>query len=88
MTTQKLTMDRQGRLTIPSSLRAELGLQQGHEFAVRVERGGLVLESRQAALARLREMFAGVDVDGFLGERRDQARREWDQAAPGSRADG
>lgn len=71
----------QGRIVIPAELRKELGIQPGEQLIARAEDGRLVLERRDAILARLQALFAhipaGVSLaDELIAERRAEARRE------------
>ncbi len=66
---------------IPSQMREELGLGEGDILNVRVEDDRLLMETRLAALERLRRRFregaAGRDlVAELIAERRAEARRE------------
>ncbi|HEX6752178.1 MAG TPA: AbrB/MazE/SpoVT family DNA-binding domain-containing protein [Solirubrobacterales bacterium] len=72
---------KQGRIVIPSQLREELGLSEGDTLVARVEDDRLIMETRLAALERLRRRFregaAGRDlVAELIAERRAEARRE------------
>jgi AbrB family looped-hinge helix DNA binding protein len=71
----------QGRLVVPAALRRELGIEPGHVLLARSEDGRLILEPRDAVIARLRARFAVVpsDVslaDQLIEERRAEARKE------------
>ena len=73
----------QGRLVIPASLRRALGIEPGDVMVARIEDGRLVLESREAILARLQARFAVVPTEidlakELIEERRGEARREWE----------
>jgi AbrB family looped-hinge helix DNA binding protein len=76
-------LDKAGRLMVPHKLRRELGLDQNSRLLVRVEDGGLRVETREVALRRLQEYMRKFKkpgesvVDEFLAERREEARREW-----------
>ena len=77
----EVKIGRQGRIVIPAEIREELGLQEGERLNARVEDDRLVLESRLAALERLRRRFRegtrGRDpVAELIAERRAEARRE------------
>jgi AbrB family looped-hinge helix DNA binding protein len=77
----EVRIGRQGRIVIPAEIREELGLQEGERLNARVEDDRLVLESRLAALERLRRRFRegarGRDlVAELIAERRAEARRE------------
>ncbi len=75
-------MDSAGRLMVPSQVRKELGLTPGAELILRVEDGGLRIETRHAALRRaqayLRQFRNPGEsaVDDLLKERRKEVRRE------------
>ncbi len=78
-------MGPQGRVVIPAALRRELGLRPGDRLLARVEDGQIVLETREAIMARIKARFAaavppGVSlVDELIAERRAEARREEEQ---------
>lgn len=79
--TQIVTVGAQGRVVLPARLRRSLGFQPGVELLARVEGDHLVLERREAALARLQGRFVKARkgpsvVDELLAERREEARRE------------
>lgn len=66
---------------IPAEMREELGLSEGDILNVRVEDDRLLMETRLAALERLRRRFReaakGRDpVAELIAERRAEARRE------------
>jgi AbrB family looped-hinge helix DNA binding protein len=67
---------------IPAELRRELGLEPGETLMARVESGRLVLEPRDAILARLRSEVRAARspgtsaVDELIAERRREAQRE------------
>lgn len=70
-----------GRVVVPAEIRRQLQLKEGTELVARVSRDRLVLESRPAALRRLRGFFDDVskDVDlaaDVIAERRRDARSE------------
>lgn len=77
----EVRVGKQGRIVIPSQLREELDLSEGDVLNVRVEDDRLLMETRLAALERLRRRFrqgaAGRDlVAELIAERRAEARRE------------
>jgi AbrB family looped-hinge helix DNA binding protein len=77
----EIKLGRQGRIVIPTALRAELGLEEGDRLSARVEGGRLVLERPRAIFERLRREVreAAGDRDlvaELLSERREEARRE------------
>ncbi|MGI9119505.1 MAG: AbrB/MazE/SpoVT family DNA-binding domain-containing protein [Acidimicrobiales bacterium] len=78
---QTVTVSGQGRIVLPAPIRHALGFEPGVELLARVEGDHLVLERREAAVARLRARFANVRtdpsvVDELVAERREEARRE------------
>jgi AbrB family looped-hinge helix DNA binding protein len=77
----EVKVGKQGRIVIPSQVREELGLSEGDVLSVRVEDDRLLMETRLAALERLRRRFRegakGRDpVAELIAERRAEARRE------------
>jgi len=69
---------------IPAQLREELGVGEGDVLSLRVEDDRLLMETRLAALERLRRRFReaakGRDlVAELIAERREEARREEDE---------
>ena len=74
-------MGPQGRLVIPAGIRRRFGLKPGDTLLVRVLGESLVLERREAVLARVKGWFDDVPpgvslVDELLAERRAEAERE------------
>ena len=75
-------LDKAGRLMFPVKLRRELGLDHNSRLVVRLEDGGLRVETREVALRRLQDYLRKFKrpgesvVDEFLTERREEARRE------------
>lgn len=71
-----------GRIVVPSSLRRELGLEEGVSVVMHAARGRLVIEPRSRALESLRAVVreavpAEVSlVDELLDARRADARRD------------
>jgi AbrB family looped-hinge helix DNA binding protein len=81
--TLEVTIGPQGRLVIPASLRRRLGIEPGEVLIARAEEDRLVLERRNAILARLRSRFAEVPAgvslaDELIAERRRESARERD----------
>jgi AbrB family looped-hinge helix DNA binding protein len=76
-----------GKMNIPAQIRREVGLEHGGPVMVSVVDGEIRMRVLRRVLAELqaeaREVFAGSGetVDGFLLERRDEARREGDESA-------
>ena len=77
-----LTLAANGRVLIPSAMRAALGLKDGSRLVARIEGGAIVLEPIEAAIRRAqanlaRYVPAGVDLAGeLIAERRAAAERE------------
>ena len=76
-------VDRQGRILIPARLREEAGIEPDSEVLVFCEDGGVVVLTRDRALAQARRMVAeslgrskGSLVGELLAERRREAERE------------
>lgn len=71
----------QGRIVIPSEVRAQLGLMTGDRMTLRLDGKALVLERPEDALAELRSLSAALPagrslVDELLAERRIAAAAE------------
>ncbi|GAA0592409.1 AbrB/MazE/SpoVT family DNA-binding domain-containing protein [Caenispirillum bisanense] len=79
---QHVTMGPNGRLVIPSPIRAELGMQQGGAFMVAVEDGQVVMRPYRAVIedvwAEVRRYIpAGADpAADLLQDRRREAADE------------
>lgn len=85
MTQTEVSVNDQGRVTIPAQIRQELGLAPGSRLVAYVEGGRLVLEERRHLLARIQDVVAreaeasgatGSAVDELIADRRASARRE------------
>jgi AbrB family looped-hinge helix DNA binding protein len=77
----EVTVGPQGRLVVPAALRRRLGLQPGDVLVATADEDRLVLERRDAILARLQGRFAHIppDVslaDELIAQRRQEAERE------------
>ncbi|HET7044623.1 MAG TPA: AbrB/MazE/SpoVT family DNA-binding domain-containing protein [Gaiellaceae bacterium] len=77
----EVTIGPQGRLVVPARLRRRLGIGAGDVLVARADDDRLVLERREAILARLRRRFEAVParidmVDELLAARREEAKRE------------
>jgi AbrB family looped-hinge helix DNA binding protein len=78
----ELTVNEQGRVTIPAQIRRAAGIEPGALLVVYVEDGRVVLETREQLAARLRRDVAaawtgeGSVVDELLADRRAEAARE------------
>jgi AbrB family looped-hinge helix DNA binding protein len=76
-----------GKMNIPASVRREVGLEHGGPVMVSVVGGEIRMRVLKHVLADLqdeaRDVFAGSgeSVDGFLRERRAEARRDGDLPA-------
>lgn len=79
--TIEVTVGPQGRLVVPAPLRKRLGIEPGDVLVARADDDRLVLERRDAVLARVRTRLASVPaevgmVDELITERRDEVKRE------------
>jgi len=77
-----LTIAPNGRVVIPASMRAELGIQSGGKVIARVVDGTVVLEPIEAAIRRAQAMVrkyipdsSGI-IDELIAERRAAAELE------------
>jgi AbrB family looped-hinge helix DNA binding protein len=78
-TITKLKLDNQGRLLIPSDIRASLGLSKGDDVVFWIEDSKLVIEGRDAFVKHLRQKYrsdSGHEVDDLLRARRDEVTLE------------
>ena len=78
-----LKVDNQGRIAIPAKLRKEAGIDRDAEVLAFFEDGGIVIITRDEALAQAQRMaraalgsFKGSVVDEFLAGRRREAELE------------
>lgn len=79
MLTTKVGPD--GRVLVPVELRRELDLRPGQALVASADDGRLVLESRDAVLARLQARFDNIDptvslVDELIDDRSSEVARE------------
>jgi AbrB family looped-hinge helix DNA binding protein len=80
-----LSVNEQGRVTIPAQMRQELGLQAGASVVAYIEDGRLILEDRAHLAARIQREATetrtgtGSVVDDLIAERRAAAAREADE---------
>jgi AbrB family looped-hinge helix DNA binding protein len=77
----EVTVGPQGRVVVPAALRRRLGLRPGDVLVARAEEDRLVLERREAILARLQRAFAHIPADvsladELIAQRRREAERE------------
>lgn len=82
----EIKLGRQGRIVIPTALRAELGLEEGDRLHARIVDGRLVLESPLSIFRRLQRDFRAAAGDRdpvaeLIAERRREARREDEERA-------
>ena len=77
-----LSVNEQGRVTIPRQLRREIEIEPGDSVVAYVEDGRLVLESRDHLAARVQREAAASRttsesvVDELIADRRAEATRE------------
>ncbi len=76
-----MTIGPQGRLVVPVELRRRLGIETGDVLVARADDDRIVLERRDAILARIRRRLApgpgeASMVDELIAERRAEAARE------------
>lgn len=79
--TIEVTVGPQGRLVVPAPIRKRLGIEAGDVLVARADDDRLVLERRDAILARVRTRLAAVPadvgmVDELIAERREAAKGE------------
>jgi len=71
-----------GRLVIPADMRRAMGIKPGDTVSLRLEEGALKVVSPKMALEAVRKLARTLkepevsEVDEFLAERREEARRE------------
>ncbi|MDZ5647470.1 AbrB/MazE/SpoVT family DNA-binding domain-containing protein [Nitrospirillum sp. BR 11828] len=79
---QAATMAANGRLVVPLEVRRAVGLEAGGKLLARVEDGRIVLETIEAAVARVQKLarrYGSPDrslVDELIAERRAEAAHE------------
>jgi bifunctional DNA-binding transcriptional regulator/antitoxin component of YhaV-PrlF toxin-antitoxin module len=81
MSKSYIKMAENGRLVLPASLRAEVGLPGGGDFLARAENGVIILEPHKMALQRVRDLVRqyapaeeGVSVvEELIAERHAEA---------------
>ena len=76
-----LVLGQQGRVVIPSKVRAALGLAPGDQLHLHVQGDQLLLQRPQDAVRQLRRLASGIPakrsfVDELLEERRQAAAQE------------
>jgi AbrB family looped-hinge helix DNA binding protein len=77
----EVTVGPQGRLVVPASLRRRLGIEPGDVLIASARQDRLVLERRDAVLARVRQRLLAVPadvsmVDELIAERREEVKSE------------
>ena len=86
-----------GRFVIPAAMREEMGVRPGDTLVLELQDGELKVLGRAAIMARIKrvqEMFRGSVpkeesvVDELIAERREEARRETEEANEWRRAHG
>jgi antitoxin PrlF len=81
-TQANLTVAPSGRVVIPASMRAQIGLSEGGKVVARIKDGAVILEPIEAAIQRAQRMVrkyvpAGTPlVAELIDERREAAERE------------
>lgn len=91
-----LKIDSAGRVVVPAEIRAAMLLKPGDVLTAWVEEGELRVVSRAVVMRRIRaaaERFKTANpgasvVDELIAERRDEARRDLDEANAWRRAHG
>lgn len=79
---QTISMASNGRLVIPATMRAEIGLQDGGDLVARVEKGVVVLEPIGVAVRRAQSLVrryvpeGAPLVDEVIAERHEAAQDE------------
>jgi AbrB family looped-hinge helix DNA binding protein len=77
--TRSVKVGPKGRVVIPQAARQQLGIEEGDELAVIVERDGVLLMPRERLLDSLRGMLADVPyslADELIAERHAEAARD------------
>ncbi len=89
MTHATLSVNDQGRVTIPAQLRQELDIKPGSPIVAYIEEGRLILEDRDRLAARIQREAAvsrtttGSVVDALITDRRAEAVQEKAEMAAG-----
>ena len=81
--TVRMRVSPSGKVHIPASLRRELGLEEGGILIAVREGGKIVITTLRKQMIEMREelapYFKNDSVDQFLADRREEARREWEE---------
>ena len=78
----EITVNEQGRVTIPAQVRRAAGIEAGVPLVVYVEDGRVVLETREQLVERIRRDVAaawtgsGSAVNELIADRRAEAARD------------
>jgi AbrB family looped-hinge helix DNA binding protein len=81
MTTSRLKLGQNGRISLPAAFRRELGLRPGDELIVQLEDGGIRVTSPKLAIERARRIldrYITTDeslADSPIADRRAEAAR-------------
>ena len=79
MNTAEVSVDKQGRIVIPASLRRQLAIEQGAQLVAWVEDGKLVMQSKQLwqAIHQACGEQQGVSLaDELIADRRQAAKQK------------
>ena len=82
MSTSRLRLGANGRISLPAAYRRQLGLKAGDELIVQLEDGAIRLTSPQLAIERARRIidrYVTSDeslADALIADRRAEAARE------------
>jgi AbrB family looped-hinge helix DNA binding protein len=85
-TSAKVQIGANGRIVIPAAIREQLGFKPGDTVLLDVEDCALRIESYPARIARIQRAFAHLRnpsqlaSDELIAERREEARREEEEA--------
>lgn len=86
MTSTRVTINNQGRVSIPARIRHDLGIRPGSNLVCYEEDGRVVIEERMHLLHRIQRKATeartgtGSVVDELIAERRGEAARERSEA--------
>ncbi len=85
----RATVNGNGRILIPAEVRARMGIKAGDSLVWTLEEGVLKLESYREVIRKVQEEFKKYRKPGILAsdeliaERREEARREMEEAIGG-----
>jgi bifunctional DNA-binding transcriptional regulator/antitoxin component of YhaV-PrlF toxin-antitoxin module len=81
--TLRMRVSPTGKVHLPTSLRRELGLEDGGILVAVREGKNIVITTLRKQMIDMREelapYFKNDSVDQFLADRREEARREWEE---------